>query len=81
MTIFKIDFGHAKLYTEYVVLMVKLRMKFDWEWKDDGKLDKTERENGKKKLERRYNFIYCHVMAHGDEEVGMILSPRWTKII
>ena len=24
---------------------------------------------------------YCHVMAHGDEEVGMILSPRWTKII
>ena len=21
-------------------------------------------------------LLYCHVMAHGDEEVGMILSPR-----
>ena len=26
-------------------------------------------------------FTICHVMAHGDEEVGIILSPRWTKII
>ena len=27
------------------------------------------------------NFCNCHVIAHEDEEVRMILSPRWTNII
>ena len=36
------------------------------------------KQNLKKK--KRGNYI-CHVIAHEDEEVRMIHSPRWTNII
>ena len=32
--------------------------------------------NAKSSLYIYFKYIYCHVMAHGDEEVGMILPSR-----